>query len=274
MLWSRLGENAFLRDQVNGAAVYERLKWAYDAPATDAQTGLVVTTAEKRAVGFIFCDSIYMTGKLLMASLLRYRASRQMAELALSLGSTADADYFTEQAARIVQHIPATFACPGEAGVWLRACTGVSSQPDVWGSIYAAYLDILPLDTMSAVLTELATALQNGRIEEEGALRHVPIGCDASAHSAWERTHTPHNRYQNGAFWHMPTGWLIAILSPTYPDLASGLAKRFVNHMRANAFTKGEAFGAPWECIGWGGKAMQNPVFAACITMPFAALKK
>lgn len=274
MLWSRCGDGAFLREEVNGLSVYERLTLAYGAPSTDAQTGLVVTTPEKRAVGFIFCDSIYMTGTLLMASLLRYRASRQLAELARCLGCAGDADFFGGEAARIARHIPETFVCPGETGVWLRACTGVSAQPDVWGSIYAVYMDVLPIDVAAAVRTELAAALQNGRIEEDGAIRHVPIGCDASAKSAWERTQTPHNRYQNGAFWHMPTGWLVAVLAQSQPELANALATRFVKHMRDNAFTKGEAFGAPWECIGWNGEARQNPVFAACITMPFAALKK
>jgi len=273
MLWSKRGDSAFLRDDVKGLTVYERLKLAYDVPTTDAQTGLVVTTADKRAVGFIFCDSIYMTGKLLMASLLRYRASQQMSELARCLGYAADADHYSSEAARIVRHLPDTFACPGETGLWLRASTGVSGQPDVWGTIYAAYLDVLPVDVAAAVRTELTAALQHGRIEEDGALRHVPIGCDASAQSAWEQTHTPYNRYQNGAFWHMPTGWLIAVLARSHPELANDLATRLVNHLRANAFTRGEAFGAPWECIGWNDEARQNPVFAACITMPFATLR-
>ncbi len=33
-----------------------------------------------------------------------------------------------------------------------------------------------------------------------------PVSLSASATSAWERTATPGNRYQNGAYWHMPVG--------------------------------------------------------------------
>ena len=290
MLVNRTGETAFLRETINGVSLFERLRLAYEVPTTDPRTGVVCTTAEERAVGFIFCDSIYMTGSLLTASLLRVRASRHMAELASALARHADAEFFRQQAALTASHIPDTFACDRDAGVWLKACTGISAQPDVWGSIYAIYIDsaegprrqsgfsaesysnVLPPDTRAAVLRQLAAALRSGTIEFEGALRHVPLDRDASAHSAWERTPTPHNRYQNGAYWHMPSGWLISILKADYPELAQALANRFVAHMRQNAFTRGESCGAPWECIGRDGAARQNPVFGPSITVPLAAM--
>jgi len=272
MLVRRTGQTALLREDINGLSVFERLRLAYDVPTADARTGVVYTTPEQRAVGFIFCDSIYMTGSLLTASLLRIRASRHMAELAAALKRRADAKFFRQQAALTASHIAATFACNGNAGVWLKASTGVSAQPDVWGSIYAVYINAVPSDTKAALLRQLASALEHGTIEFEGALRHVPLGCDASADSAWERTPTPQNRYQNGAYWHMPAGWLIAILKADYPELAQALAGRFVAHMRQNAFTRGDAGGAPWECIGWDGAAKQNPIFGPSMTVPFAAL--
>lgn len=271
-LVNRTGQTALLRENINGVSVYDRLRRAYDVPTTDARTGVVYTTPEHRAVGFIFCDSIYMTGSLLTASLLRIRASRNMAELASALKRRADATFFRQQAALTASHIATTFACDGDTGVWLKACTGVSAQPDVWGSIYAVYTNALPSDIKAAVLRQLASALQNGTIEFEGALRHVPLDRDASAHSAWERTPTPRNRYQNGAYWHMPSGWLVAILKADYPELSQALANRFVAHMRQNAFTRGETCGAPWECIGWDGEAKQNPIFGPSITVPFAAM--
>ncbi|MDZ4199171.1 MAG: hypothetical protein U1E27_07795 [Kiritimatiellia bacterium] len=271
-LRTRPGTSDFLREEVDGTSVYARLQKAYQVPTTDPHTGLVVTRAEERAVGFIFCDSIYMTGALLMPSLLRIRASRQMADLATFLGRDADAELYSEQAGQTAQHLSDTFVCEGDVGVWLQASTGISCQPDVWGSIYAVYLNVLPPDTRSAVLLELVNALRKGTIEWEGALRHVPLDRDASEQSAWERTPTPHNRYQNGAYWHMPTGWLISVLSTAYPDWAKEVEDRFLDHMRKYAFTKGEPFGAPWECIGWGGQARQNPIFGPSITVPYSTL--
>ena len=87
-----------LARQVNGLAIYERLQQAFRAPTSDAETGIVYTTPEQRAVGFIFCDSIYMTGQLLMASLQRRRAALHMASLAQLMGRVADARYYRQQA--------------------------------------------------------------------------------------------------------------------------------------------------------------------------------
>ena len=41
-------------------------------------------------------------------------------------------------------------------------------------------------------------------------IRHVPTDCDFSQTSAWEQTVNsyPRNRFQNGAYWGAPTGWV------------------------------------------------------------------
>lgn len=272
MLWQRLKDPHFLMEEVGRVSVYERLKNAYGVPPADPRTGIVYTTAENRAVGFIFCDSVYMTGSLLMASLLRVRASRQLADLASVLGRETDAEFYNQQARLTGEHIAATFGCNPDTGGWLRACTGVSSQPDVWGTIYAVYLGVLPSGVNQHALETIVNGLRNGMIENEGALRHVPIGFDASEQSAWERTVTHHNRYQNGAYWHMPTGWLVAILENSYPNEAQALFNSYATHMHKNAFTKGQEFGAPWECVGWNDTACQNPIFGPSLTVPYGVL--
>jgi hypothetical protein len=272
MLWKRTGRSQFLAETIDDITIYERLRRAYDVPRTDPRSGLVYTTAENRAVGFIFCDSIVMTGSLLMASLLRVRASRHMAEIAAAVGRHADVRFYTKQADLVMEHLPATFADPNADHGWLKASTGISAQPDVWGTIYALYLDILPAETKQRAIQSLVAALHNGTIEYEGALRHVPTDCDASDHSAWEQTLTGHNRYQNGAYWHMPVGWLISVLTDSRPELARALTARLTEHMRRNAFTAGEGLGAPWECVGPDEAANQNAVFAPSITVPFSVL--
>ena len=59
---------------------------ALDKPTVDAATGMVTTDAARRAVGFGFCDTVYLTGSMLFASLLRYRALGQMLAMGQALG--------------------------------------------------------------------------------------------------------------------------------------------------------------------------------------------
>jgi hypothetical protein len=266
------GETQLLLSVVDGKTVYERLSLAFDVPESNPATGLVRTSPENRAVGFIFCDSIYMTGDLLMASLERFRAANHMAHFADVLGKETEASRFREIAGRIKESIVPVFSDPARIGGWLRAATGFSRQPDVWGTIYAIYCGALEGEPKRRALQTLVRAIEEGQVEFEGGLRHVPLPYDASEQSAWEKTPTPKNRYQNGAYWHMPTGWLVAVLQQDYPETAHAVLDRYTTHMRNNAFTQGSNFGAPWECFGWDGKANQNPLFGPSITMLYGIL--
>ena len=253
---------SLLNEPVNGKTVYERLQLAFGVPEIDPATQLVHTTVERRAVGFIFCDSICMTGDLLMASLLRHRAAGHLASFAKFLGRTAEAQVYTALAGQIAQNILPVFGGDSRCGGWLKAATGISGQPDVWGSIYAIYRGIVQGEARERLLRTIVQALEKeGEIEFQGALRHVPVSLSASATSAWERTATPGNRYQNGAYWHTPVGWLLAILNEEYPDHARAIRDRWLQHLKAEQ-------GRVWECIGWGGAANQNPGFAPSITLP------
>lgn len=69
-LWRATKKCGFLRRKVNGVTTIDRLRLAFHVPRIDEASGLVFTDEKRRAVGFIFCDSIYMTGHLLFASLL------------------------------------------------------------------------------------------------------------------------------------------------------------------------------------------------------------
>lgn len=255
-----------LMESVNEKSIYERLKLAFSVPEVDPRTELVHTTPERQAVGFIFCDSIYMTGDLLMASLLRHRAAEHMAYFAGIMGDTLEAEEYSALALRISQNILPVFCDEGHHGGWLKASTGVSSQPDVWGSIYAVYRGIVKGEDKSRLLQTIIRSLEmEGEIEFQGALRHVPLSFDASEKSAWERTITAKNRYQNGAYWHTPVGWLLAILKDDYPEQARDVRVHWLQHLSMEQ-------GRVWECIGWAGKANQNPGFAPSITLPLGVL--
>jgi len=255
--------------EIGGRSVYERLKNAFHAPAVDPDTGLVQVVEESRAVGFIFCDIVYMTGHLLMASLLRRRAAVHLAVMATELGRDDEARGFLAERELIEAHVVPVFS--DESG-WLRASTGISSQFDVWGTAYAVHSGALPAERGDEATTAIADAVTNGQIEFEGAYRHIPLNADFSEKTAWERCTAEKNRYMNGAYWHVPAGWVTSALRLRYPQLASELWAKFIAHMRANAFTKGGDLGAPWECIGWDHKADQHALFGPAVTMPYHVL--
>ncbi len=250
--------------EIKGETVFERLKKAFGVPEVSPETGLVHTTVKTRAVGFIFCDSVAMTGNILMPSLLRIRAADHLAYMADQLGLTGEAQDYRKLATLIRSHILPVFADhDGSRGGWLKASTKISSQPDVWGTIYALYSNVVQGRAREELLATVVKALKaQGEIEFEGALRHVPVSFNASKHSAWERTVTDMNRYQNGAYWHTPSAWLVTVLAEPYPKLAKDLLDHHLKHLR-------KAKGKVWECIGWDGTADQNPAFGPSITLPY-----
>ena len=272
LLWRDTSEPSLFQETINGRTLLERLTLAYDVPPADPKTGIVFTTFERRAVGFIFIDQIYMTGHMLMASLERYRAARQLAEIHAAVGITESAQHYERDAELIRANLERVFASDQADCGWLCAATGVSGQADVWGTLYALYLDVLSPPVRKRAVDQVLQDLDCGQILYEGALRHVPINCDASPTTAWEKTIAPHNRYQNGAFWHMPVGWLIAVLDREQPDRALAVFQEYIAHLRKNDFRRGGTFGAPWECIGWNGKAEQNPAFVPSLATPYGVL--
>jgi hypothetical protein len=252
-------------------SVYDRLRNAFDVPLSNPDNGLVFTKPELRSVGFIFCDSIYMTGYLLTASLLRYRAASHMASFAEKLEKRDDVKKYKEICSLIKMNLEKVFEHPSG---WLKAATGISSQPDVWGTAFAVYSGLLSKERSDLAVETIFKSFEDGNIEFEGAFRHVPLNYDFSEESPWERTCTDKNTYQNGAYWHMPTGWIIASLQERYPDSAQNIYDRFIEHMKLNSFSKGDNFSAPWECIGLNGTANQNPIFAPSVTMPYFVISK
>jgi hypothetical protein len=256
---------SILKEQIADHSLLERLQLALECPNYNRETGLVETTAEHRAVGFGFCDGIYFTGSILFASLLRYRALREMTELEARLEKPGQASRWNDQRQLIVENLEKTFAKDG----WLKAATGVGQQPDVWGTAFALCLKAVPDALAKSLRTTLVDAVKKGTITYKGAVRHVPTDHDFSATSAWEKTAgEPLNRYQNGAYWHVPTGWLAQAIAPSNPDLARQLVRDMVDHFRAE-----EAAGAPWECLHPDQNYRQNPLYMASVTLPLEVLQ-
>ena len=152
------------------------------------------------------------------------------------------------------------------------AATGVGRQPDVWGTVYALHLNALQGAAAERATDTVIDAARRGTVLYEGAVRHVPTDLDASPTSAWEKTAgVAVNTYQNGAYWHTPTGWLIEAVRRRESPLASQVFADYLQHLRGHDYRQGPGQGAPWECFGPKGYA-QNGVYMTSVTLPWAVL--
>jgi hypothetical protein len=259
--------------EVNGATVFERLERAFASPSTDPETGLAQTTEADRAVGWGFCDGETHTGKLLFASLLRYRAAGELAELAKVLGHRERVPGYRQIQQTLRPNLARTFADPAGKDGWLRASTGLSAQPDVWGTLFALHLGVLDRTQANAALKTVADAVRGGTITLEGGVRQVPTDRDFSKTTAWERSMCAINTYQNGGYWHTASGWLIEALWKHDRTLALRVFREMLAHLRAQDFRKGPGHGAPWEVYGPNGQGRQNAVYMASVALPYGILK-
>ena len=270
--WKLTNDTKIFSTELNGVRVFERLEKAFASPTTDAATGLAITTEGDRAVGFGFCDGETHTGKLLFASLLRYRAAGELAELAVALGQKDRAPKYRKVQKALRASIGPTFAKPAVIGGWLRASTQLSRQPDVWGTLFALHLNVLGAGQADRARQTVAEAVRRGTITLEGAVRQVPTDMDFSKTTAWERSFCPLNTYQNGGYWHTASGWLIEALWKYERKLALQVFDEMIRHLREQDFRKGPGHGAPWEVFGRNGS--QNPVYMASVALPYSILKR
>jgi hypothetical protein len=275
-LWRDTGDAKFLAETVAGRSLFDRLERAFSSPDVDPKTGAVVATKQRRAVGFGFQDSVYLLGAMSFATLLRYRAARQLAELSKAAGKPEAAAEYTKTAETIAAHFINVFADPAKRDGWLLAATEVGKQPDVWATLFALHLDILPADAAKKARETVAAAVRapGHTIEYRGAVRHVPSDRYFRPDRCWEAEGTAVNTYQSGAFWHTPTGWLVEALWPLDPALARQVCSRSINDLRQGDFRKGSGRGAPWECFGINMAGAQNRVYMTSVTLPLAVLQR
>jgi hypothetical protein len=275
-LWRDTGDAKFLAETIAGRTLLDRLDGAFHSPASDPKTGAAVTTKERRGVGFGFQDSVFLLGAMSFTTLLRYRAARQLADLCKAGGKPEAAGEYTRTAETIAAHFVAVFADPQKRDGWLLAATEVGKQPDVWATLFALHLGILPAGAAKKARDTIAAAVRapGNTIEYEGAVRHVPSDRYFRPNQCWESAVSAVNTYQSGAFWHTPTGWLIEALQPVDPPLARAVCDRFLRHLRDRDFRKGGGRGAPWECFGIDMAGASNPVYMTSVTLPLAALQR
>lgn len=264
------GDTKILEEIINGKTLLARLEDAIAMPPFDPATQLVHATDKTRGIAFGFTDTTRHTGNLLVSSLLKYRASLQLADLCQQSGQDEKAEKYLDMADTLKTHISATFA--DDSGL-LRASTGKSSQPDIWGSSMAVYFGALEDSLSVKVCITLVDCLEKGTIDWKGNIRHVPTNMDFSSNTSWEVSLAEKNTYQNGAYWNTPTGWVCHAVYLINPGLARDLAADFIQELRTGDFRKGEEYGSPWECLHPNGH-QQNPVYMTSVTVPLAVFLK
>jgi len=260
----------YLLKEFNGVSLLNRLERAFHVPATRAGSYVVHTTENFRAVDFGFRDAIVITGDLCFPSILKYRASNELAWLYEQVNRKQKATKYQEIAKKLKKSIPDLFSDP--RGM-LKASTGKSQQPDVWSTALAVYLGVLEGDALIKTSQFLADSYQNKTLSYKGNIRHILTSDDFNASSVWEISNVPKNTYQNGAYWSTPTGWVVYSIAITNPDIAKKLADEYIKELRENDFRRGERFSAPYECIQPSG-VIQNPVYLTSVTCPYAVFKR
>lgn len=263
------GEATLLQEVIDGTPLIDRLDLAFSVPPIDESTDLVFCGEEDRGVSFGFTDIVEHTGHLLFCSILRLRAARHLADLHERLGNSTKAARYGQLVEKMLTHLPVVFAL--ESGM-LRASSGRSAQPDVWGTAFAVYCDALRDDRALAACQALAHGVVNGTIAWRGHIRHVPTDADHNAASAWESvvTNCPKNAYQNGAYWGTPVGWVCYAVAQVSDSAACELAAAFVDELRRGDFRQGDEHEAPFECIHPDGDHRQNPVYMTSVSCPLA----
>lgn len=262
---------AILKETIRGKTLLQRLEEAYAMPPSRPETGLVYADDDARGVTFGFVDTIVHTGDLLFCSLLKVRASDELATLADQSGEENIAQKYRDDATRLRGAIDATFAT--DRGLF-RASTGKSAQPDVWGTAFGVYVGAFSPSRVRVACEALAKAYRAGTLSWQGNIRHVLTSDDFSAKTAWEVTDCRKNSYQNGAYWGTPTGWVCYAMAKVDPDAARQLAGEYVAELREGDFRKGPEFGSPWECMHPEGDFRQNPVYMTSVTCPLAAFRR
>ena len=93
----------------------------------------------------------------------------------------------------------------------------------------------------------------------KGQVRHLPKG------EYWERQLVPveKERYQNGAYWATPSGWVMWVLNGRNPGLARKMFGNLIEDFRT---------GGICECINVGYRQLASYVYS--ITNPLAAARE
>ncbi len=242
------GDYGLLRMPIEGRSLIDRLDLAFHATPADPQSDLVFCGEEDRGANFGFMDAVFQTGHLLFASLLRAQAARELGDLMTWAEDHGRAVSYRGVVERLSGRFGAVF---GSDDGLLRATTGISGQPDIWGTAYAVYLGLLAPAQELRACQALARCCLEDAVIWKGQARHVPPRADFSRQGSWERLvqPIPVGHYQNGAYWATPMGWICDAISRVAPRQAFELAEQLADYFMEEDRRAEGITGVPWECV-------------------------
>lgn len=239
---------------------------AFPVDAT-SQLCLADSSLEEHIVDWGYNDAITKTGKLLFPSLLRYESALKLAHMLDRVGMQADAETNWQQAKTLRRSIIETFYTEDDRHFgWLMSATGKGFKPDIWGTAYAIYLNLLPDELADSAAAYLLHCYRAGTTVLHGQVRHIP-----TTSGYWEIAQCAPGTYQNGGYWGYPAGWYAAALSRVDADAAAQLISEYISYMRDTWDSALQA--CAWECINPEMNHYQNPGYLSTLAIPYVALK-
>ena len=255
------GKTKILEKDFNGYTLATRIEKALSSYGIDKETELCMSDEEKYTVDWGFVDSVKKTGKLLFASILRYRAAKALADICEKDGKK---NYYTSLAQKIAYSIKKEFY--DEKTGWLYSATGLCHQLDVWGTAYAVYLEIIDEEKTYKALVEgyrAKTAVCDGQI------RQILTNCNFNSETAWECSLAKLNTYQNGGFWATATGWYAGAIYSYDKETAENIISDFIAHTE-----KYKNDGSPYEWINKDTSDFSGRLYGTSGVLPFLAYKE
>jgi hypothetical protein len=219
-----------------------------------AASGLVWNDPAKPHSPYGFTDTVAKTGELFMESLLYWRACKILARWEGVYGSRKTRDELLARAGAIEKNIGSLW--DDKTGMFFAASKDCR-QTDIWGNAYAVYIGFPLGDKKDRIIDWLVTNYD--RYVWKGQVRHLPKG------EYWERQLVPveKERYQNGAYWATPAGWVMWAISGRDPALARRMFTDLVEDFRTSGIC---------ECINFGYRQLDSYVNSA--TNPLAGARK
>ncbi len=204
-----------------------------------------------------FTDSIRKTGEVLFCSLLLVQAQRQIADLLDAVSRDGEAASWRAASERVAENVRAVFW--DEESQLFLAATRDCRQVDIWGSVFAAFLGVADESQKRAIREYSRT--HYGDLVWHGQLRHLPRG------AYWNKTATPREEYQNGAYWATPIGWFVAVLRDADVALAEKTIVDLVRDFQAHGV---------YECISGRESGTRNgnvEGYLASVALPLEVLR-
>ena len=187
--------------------------------------GLVYNSPVAPNCTYGFTDTIAKTGQELFTTLLYYQASLAMANLSVVTGCGNASDY-AARAALIAENINQLW---DESSNMFYAADIDNKFDDVWGSLFAVHLGLVPEQWVAQAIVDHVAA-NRSNIFQSGQVRHLIYP------QLWERcieTCPTPGTYQNGGFWATPLAWVLPVLAKYgYEDLAVELFNAAVFNFR------------------------------------------